>query len=397
MSLLTTARCRICQGIYKLGSRMRPLRKQETEAGPGAIYRVGQLLRDRRLKKPMVILGAGQEQAADRLLQSLSESDIVFTQWDALSDPPTADDGENIRLSWLGEECDSFIVLGDGPVIDIAKLAAARCVRRGRTIMGMVGRNRIGRRRTPPVIAIPTAAGSGAEALAAAMVADGRGNRFLIQDPCLIPAVAVLDPALIEDVPRELAASRGMNGLCLAVEAFISNAGDDKSRRAAAQAVELFFQSLEPYWNSGGAAQDRENLLKASRLAGQAASRAGYGYARAISRAIQVVTGMQMGLASGLVLPVVLEKYGISAQERLAALAEQSGLKTEGTRAERAAALIDRIRGMAFRLGLPDGLENMSGIMAEEIADLAAAEANPQCACPVVWTAKKCMDVVLSL
>ncbi|MCD8322361.1 MAG: iron-containing alcohol dehydrogenase [Oscillospiraceae bacterium] len=397
MSLLTTARCRICQWFYKLGARLRPPKKQEAELGPGALYRVGQLVRDRRLKKPMVILGPGQDQGAERLLQSLAESDIAFTQWDALSDPPTADDGENIRLSWLGEGCDSFIVLGDGPVIDIAKLAAARCARRGRTIMGMVGRNRIGRRRMPPVIAIPTTAGSGAEALSFAMVSDGRGNRFLVQDVSLIPTAAVLDSTLIEDVPREIIASRGMSGLCLAVEAFLSAASDDKARRAAAQATELFFQSLEPYWNSGGTAQDRENVLKASRLAGQAASQAGYGYGRAISRAVQVVTGMDMGLASGLVLPEVLEKYGISAQNSLAMLAEQSGLETEGTRSERAAALIDRIRGMAFRMGLPDELENFSGIMAEEIGDLAAAEANPKCACPAVWTAKECMGVIFSL
>lgn len=106
---------------------------------------------------------------------------------------------------------------------------------------------------------------------------------------------------------------------------------------------------------------------------------------------------MDMGLASGLVLPEVLEKYGISAQNSLAMLAEQSGLETEGTRSERAAALIDRIRGMAFRMGLPDELENFSGIMAEEIGDLAAAEANPKCACPAVWTAKECMGVIFSL
>ncbi|MCC8357743.1 MAG: iron-containing alcohol dehydrogenase [Oscillospiraceae bacterium] len=396
MSFLTTARCRVCQAFDRLGSRLRPPKKQETELGPGAIYNVGQLLRDRRLKKPMVVLGAGQTQGADRLLRTLSESDIVFTQWESLSNPPTADDGENIRLSWLGEGCDSFIVLGDGPVIDVTKLAAAQCVRRGRTIMGMVGRNKIGRR-LPPVIAIPTVAGSGAEALACATVADGRGNRFLIQDPSLVPAVAVLDPALIEDTPRELIASCGMNGLCLAVEAFLSSAGNEKSQRAAAQAAGLYFQSLEPYWNSGGSEKDRESLLRASRLAGQAASHAGYGYARAISRAVQVVTGMDMGLASGLVLPAVLEKYGNAVQDSLAKLSEQAGLETEGTRGERAAALIDRIRGMAFRMGLPDGLENLSGVTAEEIGDLAAAEANPRYACPVVWTAKKCMDVILSI
>ncbi|MCD7845995.1 MAG: iron-containing alcohol dehydrogenase [Oscillospiraceae bacterium] len=397
MSFLTTARCRICQGFYRLGSRLRPPKKQEAEIGENAVYQAGRLLCDRRLKKPMVILGPHLGPGAERLLQSLAESDIVFTQWEALSDPPTADDGENIRLSWLGEGCDSFLVMGDGPVIDIAKLAAARCVRRGRTIMGMVGRNKIGSRRVPPVIAVPTTAGSGAESLSSAMVGDGRGNRFLIQDASLVPAIAVLDPALMEDVHREVIASRGMNGLCLAVEAFLSPAGDEKTKREAAQAAGLFFQSLEPYWNSGGTVQDRENLLRASRLAGQAASHASFGYGRAISRAVQVVTGLDMGLASGLVLPAVLEKYGASAQEGLARLAEQSGLNTEGTQGDRAAAVLDRLWGMAFRMDLPDGLENLSGVMAEEIGDLAAAEANPAYACPAVWTAKDCMDVIFSL
>lgn len=395
MSIILTARCRISQAFSRVGRRMHPPRKQTAHTGAGAMFSMGQILRDMKLKKPMVVFAPGTE-AAERLFQILRESDTIYAKWSELSDPPTADDGENIRLSWLGEGCDCFIALGDGLVLDVTKAAAARCARRGRPIMAMVGAGKVGRR-IPPVIAVPTTAGSASESLSALMVSDDRGNRFLIESPALVPPVAVLDPALLDDVPRDIVADRGMNGLCLAVESFLSANGDERAKKLAAQAVGLFFSNLEECWNTGGSAQAKEDLLMASRLAGLAASLTGYGYTRAICRAAQTVSGIHFGPACGAVLPAVLEKYGISAHEGLSALADQCGLMAEGSRAVRAGAVIDRIRGMVFRMGLPDKLSGVTGGDAEEIGDLAAADANPRCACPVVWTAKQCADLVLSL
>ena len=67
----------------------------------------------------------------------------------------------------------------------------------------------------------------------------------------------------------------------------------------------------------------------------------------------------------------------------------------EGGRAERAAALIERVRVLVFRLGLPDTLEGVTAAQAAEIADMAAAAANPRYVSPVVWTKEDCQELLL--
>lgn len=397
MSVFTTVQCRISQAFTHLGKKLRPVRKQSVEEGAGALFSVPQILRSNRLRKPLVITDAGAEPWRDRLYSALEENDIPFSVWDKLSESPTADDGENIRLYFLGEGCDSLIALGGGAVLDVTKAAAARAACRGRAIMDMVGDNRLRRRRKiPPVIAIPTVAGTGAESLAAATVADERGNRFTLRDRGLVPPFAVLDPALLEHTPRPEVAEAAMDGLCRGIEAYLSGYGGEDSRSQAARAVDGFLRFAEPCWNDGGTPEQRSGLLEASRLAGAAASQAGSGYIRAMCRGAATVSGLDFACVCAAVTPAVLEAYGAHATEALARLADKAELAPEGTQAEKAAGLIARIRSMAFRMGLPEKLEGIGQETLEEIADLAAAEANPKCSSPVVWTAQRCVKVLQS-
>ena len=69
----------------------------------------------------------------------------------------------------------------------------------------------------------------------------------------------------------------------------------------------------------------------------------------------------------------------------------------DGGREDRAEALIGRIRTMAFRMGLPDQLEDVTAEQAAQIAELTAEAANPRYISPVVWTAEECHDLILSL
>lgn len=390
MSMLTVARCRTAQTFARLGRRLHPVRKQRVETGAGALFSVGQLLRDGCMKKPMAVLGSGSEALRSRLLRALKESDIACVVWDKLSRPPKAEEAEQMSQLWRQEGCDCFIALGDGPVIDAAKAAAARCARRGRSVMDMVGFRRV-RRRLPPVVAIPTVAGSGAEALPAAVIADEQGIRFIMEDEVLMPAAAILDPELLAEASRESVADAGMDGLCRAVETYLAvPSGDRKMKNQAAQAVELFLNDLPLCWNSGGDLKARENMLLASRIA--AAGR-GCGYVRAMCRAAQTVCGMSFAQSCGVLLPAVLERYGSAAARPLAELAAAVHGAC-GSAADRSAALIAVIRGMVFRMGLPDTLEGVTGDEAASIADMAAAMANPRYVSPVVWTAEELTAVL---
>ena len=398
MSLMMTARCRAAQALARFDRRMHPMRKQVMESGAGAVFAVRQLLRDRQLQKPLVALGAGELQNGYKLTRALDEGDVPYARFDGLSATPTVAEIELLAQTYLDEQCDCVVALGDGAALDAAKTAAARAVSGGRSVMGLVGFRRLPRRKLPPVIAVPTVAGSGREAMAAALVTDERGSRFFLEDEALMPAVAVLDPELLAETPREKVADAGLDGLCWAIEAFLAAPhGDSRTKNQAAEAAELLFAALESCWNSGGSIRERSDMLAASRMIGRAASAVGGGYARALIRATQTVTGLPFRDACGVILPAVLEKYGNYATEKLALLAALTDVAPDGARDERAAGLISCLRRTVFRLGLPDVLEGVTASQAAEIADLAAATANPRSVSPVVWSAEDCRELILSV
>ena len=394
MSFIYTAVCRIRQAFLRVGQPRR-IERQTVEEGTGAVFSAAQLLRSNRLHKPIIVAARGAERVRERVLHALEENDLTWIDWELPDRTLNAADADDLRMAWVRGECDGFIVIGDGETIDFCKIAAALAAVRGRSFMSLVGTDRI-RRRLPPVIAIPVAAGTGAESLTWAALDDGQGNRFVIDDRNLVPPFLVQDPELLADVPRPALAAAGIDGLCLAVEAYLSGSAGAASRAVAADAVRGFLGALEPCWNSGGTTAQRSTLLAASRMAGEAASAAGPGYVRALCRAVCRITGRGFGDVCSALLPVVLAKYGKQAADRLSALAEACGLAESGTKAEKAAALIDRIRQLEFRIGLPETLEPIESGAILEIADIAAAEANPRYACPAVWTAAECADVLRS-
>lgn len=386
MSLITTAVCRVRQAVIRGGRRSARPARPSVEEGAGSVFSVAQVLRSNRLRRPMVAAAGIEEAGVERVLHTLEENDIPYGLWRELPENPTAEDGEALRLEWVREQCDCFIAVGDGAVIDIAKAAAARAACRGRTLLDLVGRDRV-HHKIPPVVAIPTVAGDASATMARAVFSDGHGGSFVMEDSDLVPAFVILDPELTGDTPRDRQAAAIVSGLSCAVESYLSGYGDDLSRASAADALRGYLEAAEPCWNSGGTPYQRSVLLTAARDAGEAAARAGVGYADALSRAVARVTGVGYGAACAAILPAVLEKYGNSVRDRLAALAELSGAAEDLPRGEMVSALIRRIRQLIFRIGLPDTLEVMSRDTITEIGDLAAAEANPYCACPAVWTA----------
>ena len=397
MGMAAVIRCRIAQRFIRLGRQLHPAGKQALETGAGAVFALGQIMRDRRLKKPLVVLSTDETQARYKLLHALSNEDIAFTVFDQVPPEPTAADGAAAAAAYSGSQCDCFIAVGDGALLDITKAAAASCGYGGRDILSLAGK-RLKSHRIPPVIAAPTAAGSGAEAMGLAVVADGKGGRVLLEGDGLLPEVALLDPEMLADTPRDKMADAGLDGLCWAVEAFLAAPrSDTRTKTMAAEAAEQFFASLESCWNSGGTLRERGDILAGSRMAGRVASLVGGGYARAMIRAAQNVTGVSFAAACGVILPAVLEKYGNTAREDLARLAMLADVTEDGGREDRAEALIGRIRTMAFRMGLPDQLEDVTAEQAAQIAELTAAAANPRYISPVVWTAEECHDLILSL
>ena len=291
------------------------------------------------------------------------------------------------------EGCDSLVAVGGGSPMDTAKAAAALVARPGKTLPQLAGLLKV-RRHIPPLIAVPTTAGTGSETTIAAVVTGPDHHKYAVSDLCLIPRCAVLDPLLTVSLPPQTTAETGMDALTHAVEAYLSRFYPTReTNRLAEEAVVTIFQTLERACAHGEDVDARQALLTASYQAGAAFTRASVGNVHAIAHTLGGLYGVGHGLANAVLLPVILRDYGTAAHRRLSRLAELVGLSGD-TEAARANAFIDAILAMNARLGIPTGFTCIREADLLRMAAWAAAEANPTYPVPVIYDRGRFIRVI---
>lgn len=382
---MNTFFCRAFQCCFAVGAHFLPWRRPKVYAGPGSLLRAADILRENGLRRPFVV--ASRRQCADEhfraLQEKLDEQDILLSIFSSVEPNPSVETVEKIAAQYKIDSCDCFLVIGGGSPMDAAKAAAARLARPEKTVPQLGGLLKV-RRRVPPLIAVPTTAGTGSETTIAAVVTDGH-HKYAISDLCLIPRYAILDPTLSTGLPPRITAETGMDALTHAVEAYLSRFYNTGMTRALAEsAVVAIFAHLERAYRDGASLDDRAAMLQASFDAGAAFTRASVGNVHAIAHTLGGLYGVPHGLANAVLLPLVLEDYGAAAYPRLAHLAGLLGLKgdTEETRAK---AFIAEIRAMNARMNVPDRFDCIRDEDIPLMARWAAQEANPVYPVPVIY------------
>ena len=230
---MNTFFCRAFQCCFAVGARFLPWRTPEVFSGEGSLLRAADILRENGLRRPFVI--ASRRQCADEhfraLQEKLDEQDILLSIFSSVEPNPSVETVEKIAAQYKIDSCDCFLVIGGGSPMDAAKAAAARLARPDKPLSQLVGLLKV-RRRIPPLIAVPTTAGTGSETTIAAVVTGSDHHKYAISDLCLIPRYAILDPALTVGLPPHITAETGMDALTHAVEAYLcllytSDAADD--------------------------------------------------------------------------------------------------------------------------------------------------------------------------
>jgi alcohol dehydrogenase class IV/divalent metal cation (Fe/Co/Zn/Cd) transporter len=321
------------------------------------------------------------------LLKGLEAENISYAIYDHVNPNPTI---PCIAIAYAMYEtggCSGVIAVGGGSVIDCAKAVCAKAARPGRPIEKMKGLLKV-MRKPPPMFAVPTTSGTGSEATLAAVVLNpDTREKYAINDPCLIPAVAVLDPAMTLSLPPNVTATTGMDALTHAVEAYIGRCNTAKTRLFARNAVRLIFENLPAAYQNGMDIVARQNMQQAAFEAGAAFTRAYVGNAHAVAHTLGGFCGIPHGLANAVVLPHVLEAYGSCVYRQLADLADVAGVGGD-TRQEKAEAFILAIRKLNAQLGIPDKLDWIKSSDIPAMCKHALAEANPLYPVPVIFTEK---------
>ena len=265
-------------------------------------------------------------QLADSLIQRLSGANVVVSVFDETLTNPTISNIEDALRMYKANGCTAIIGFGGGSPIDCAKGVAARLARPATSVTRLRGLLKVGRRKTI-LMAVPTTTGTGSEATLAAVITDvATHEKYVINDPYLIPKYAVLDANLTLQLPKHITAMTGMEALTYATEAYINRGNTKASKRAALLAVKLIHHHLLNAYERPDDLVAKKNMQLAALEAGVAFNKAYAGHVQAIAHQLGGFYGVPHGLASAVILPLVLKELLPFSHKKLAQLARAIGL-----------------------------------------------------------------------
>lgn len=396
---LQKAYYRAYQKVMKIALFVFDWSEPELLEGPGAIKRLPQFVKNKGFDNVLVVTDKGLTSLhlLDGLYEKLDEVGIKYVVYDGTKPNPTIDNIEDARQLYLDNGCQAIIAFGGGSPMDCAKATAARITNPRTSVRKMRGLLKLVHK-PATLFAVPTTAGTGSEVTVAAVVSDPETHeKNAINDPKLRPKYAVLDPELTLGLPPHITSTTGMDALTHAVEAYIGKSNVKSTIAYAEKATKLIFENIEKVYENGKDVEARDKMLKASFYAGMAFTRAYVGYVHAIAHNLGGFYGIPHGLANAVILPYVLEYYGETAHESLAKLAVISGVKTDGTDAEKANAFIAAIKELNAKMNIPNGFDCIKDEDIPTIVERALKEGNPLYPVPRIMDKADCEAVIRRL
>ncbi len=273
--------------------------------GSGSLAKTGNELASLSVTKPLVVTDQGLVglKIVDRLYDALAANRIPYAVYDTVPPDSALTVVDAVRACYEAEGCDGLIAIGGGSVIDTTKGAAASLSCEGVDFSTLQG-SEILTRDLPPLIAIPTTAGTGSEVTLVAVVADTEKQAKLsFTSYKLVPHVAILDPVLTMSLPPRLTATTGMDALTHAIEAYTSIQKNPLSDAFAKEALSLIHANIFAGCRTGADAAVRTSLALGSLMAGAAFSNAMVGIVHAIGHSLGGLCHVPHGQAMMILLP----------------------------------------------------------------------------------------------
>lgn len=398
MWALKTAYYRAFQKVMKIFMFALDWSEPQLLTGPGSIKKLPGVIAEKGINNVMIVTDKGlmSLHILDGLFEELKAKNISYVVYDGVQPNPSIENIEEAREMFVQNGCEAMIAFGGGSPMDCAKAACARVVRPNKTIPQMRGVMKV-MHKLPPFFAVPTTAGTGSETTLAAVVSNTQTHeKYAINDPCLRPKFAVLDPELTVGLPPHITSTTGMDALTHAVEAYIGKSGVKSTNEYAETATKLIFENLETAYNDGKNIEARDKMLLASFYAGMAFTRAYVGYVHAIAHNLGGMYGIPHGLANAVILPVILEEYGSAIYAPLARLADVAGV-AGASEADKAVKFISEIKAMNARMNIPTGFQQIQEADIDTIVERAMKEAHPLYPTPVIFNKARLCEIVRKL
>ena len=224
----------------------------------------------------------------------------------------------------------------------------------------------------PPMLALPTTAGTGSEVGRSGVVTlEANHRKTVIFSPHLMANAAILDPELTLTMPAHTTAATGFDALTHCLEAYVSKGDHPLADSIALGGLGLVAEHLVRAVKHPSDIEARGGMMKAAMM-GAVAFQKGLGACHSLAHPLSNICGLHHGLANALCLPAVVEFNGPVVEARLAEVSRVLGAKPTSR------ALAARLRELRKEIGLPDSLR-AAGVKPEQLGALADGAIEDAC------------------
>lgn len=344
--------------------------------GAGRIKSLPEQARAMGMKRPLLVTDPGLAalEIISDMVGNLSAEGLAVSVFSDIKANPT---GTNVRdgiQAYREGDHDGAIIVGGGSALDAGK-AIALLARQSLDVWELVdeGDNwlRVKEDLVPPIIAVPTTAGTGSEVGRASVIThEGERAKKILFHPKMLPGLVIADPELTVGLPAGLTAATGMDALSHNLEAFCAPGYHPMARGIAVEGMRLIKNWLPAAHANGADIEARSHMLVASSM-GATAFQRGLGAMHALAHPLGALYDAHHGTLNAIVMPYVLVANRPAIEDDITDLTHMLGLPKKGF-----VAFLDWVLELRQGLDLPHTLSGI-GIddsRAEEIGAMAVKD-----------------------
>jgi alcohol dehydrogenase class IV len=348
--------------------------------GEGAIDLAGRYARNLGAARIMLVTDPGVTAAGwpAKVLRSLAAEGVAHTLFADISPNPRAEEVMLGVSRYEAENCDVIVAVGGGSPMDCAK-GIGIVSTNGRHILEYEGVDRVDLP-GPPLICIPTTAGTSADVSQFAIINNGyEKTKIAIISKAAVPDVALIDPVTTTSMGIDLTAFTGMDALVHAMEALVSSASSPLTDLHALEAIRLVYRYLPEVLRRPDDVALRARVMLGSLEAGLAFSNASLGAVHAMAHSLGGRLDLAHGACNSILVDHVVRFNWAAAEKSYRRMGRVMGLDLETLSSEAARdAAVDAIARFKRQVGIHQTLRDC-GVTRDDFPILARNAVNDPC------------------
>jgi choline dehydrogenase len=325
---------------------------------PGAIDCLADEIKALGSKRPMLVTDQGLVKAGlvDEATKSLKAGKVDYVLFDGVVPNPPIKLVDDAAATYQAQGCDGLIGYGGGSSMDTAKSIGVVATGGGSILDYEWADPQPIKVRIPPLVCVPTTAGTGSEVTLWAVITDpARKIKYNVGGTGLIaPHVSLIDPRLTLGLPPRVTAGTGMDALTHAIECYTCAYAQPWPDAVALWAIETIAQWLRLAYAQGHNEEARYKMSMAAMLAGMSYGTESAGAVHAMSQTAGGVYNLPHGeLTASLLAPVMAYNY-MGEPHKYARIAQAMGENTWGLSVwEAAEVAVEAVAQLTADLDIP--------------------------------------------